>query len=119
MVWIPGGAFVYGSRPAARSQRLAAGRQRHRGGQRTLPARGVRGFELGGLGAGFDDNLALRDQIAALRWVADNIVAFGGDPQRVCVFGESVGATSVLALLASPPRMACSPGRSPRAPRFR
>jgi para-nitrobenzyl esterase len=103
MVWIPGGAFVYG----------AGGFQLYNGAR--LAANGdvvvvnvtyrigvFGGFELSDLGAGFDDNLALRDQIAALRWIHDHIGAFGGDPDRVTVFGESAGATSVLALLASP-----------------
>ncbi|KAF9120564.1 hypothetical protein BGW39_011270 [Mortierella sp. 14UC] len=47
-------------------------------------------------------NLAIRDQIAALQWVQDNIVAFGGDPDQVTIFGESAGGYSMRALLSVP-----------------
>lgn len=49
-----------------------------------------------------DSNLGLRDQVAALEWVRDNIRGFGGDPHNVTVFGESAGGNAVTTLMATP-----------------
>ena len=69
-------------------------------------------YRLGALGftdlSRFGDEFATSgvngtlDQIAALRWVKDNIASFGGDPERITIAGESAGAFSVCTLLASP-----------------
>ncbi|WP_433247446.1 carboxylesterase/lipase family protein [Streptosporangium sp. CA-135522] len=62
-------------------------------------------YRLGALGFLYlpglsEGNLGLRDQLSALRWVQENITAFGGDPRAVTVAGQSAGAFSILALLS-------------------
>ncbi|MDR3119725.1 MAG: carboxylesterase family protein [Clostridiales bacterium] len=47
-------------------------------------------------------NYALYDQLAALNWVRENIAAFGGDPDKITIFGQSAGARSVQSLVSSP-----------------
>ena len=50
----------------------------------------------------FESNLGLRDQVAALQWVRENIHAFGGDPDAVTLFGESAGGNAVTTLMTVP-----------------
>ncbi|GAA4172274.1 carboxylesterase/lipase family protein [Gryllotalpicola koreensis] len=102
MVWIHGGAYALGSgsQPLYDGCRFAAAQGAI---VVTLNYRlGAFGFlELSSLdgGAGFDGNLGMRDVLLALRWVRDNIAAFGGDAARVTVAGESSGAAIIGALL--------------------
>ncbi|MFI5755211.1 carboxylesterase/lipase family protein [Streptomyces sp. NPDC051569] len=95
MVWVHGGAFANGSGSASAYD----GSTFARDGVVcvTLNYRlGVDGFlHLDGV----PDNRGLLDQIAALEWVRDNIASFGGDPERITVFGESAGAMSIGVLL--------------------
>jgi len=104
VVWIHGGAFIMGSgsTPLYHGHSFAAN---HDVVVVTINYRlGLFGLlYLGDLAPGREEgNYALLDQIAALRWVRDNIAAFGGDPDRVTVMGESAGAISIGSLLAMP-----------------
>jgi carboxylesterase 2/para-nitrobenzyl esterase len=99
MLWIPGGMFEFhatGATPFYDGGRFA------RDGVVcvTIGYRvGAEGFLY--LGDGIA-NCGLLDQIAALEWVQENIAAFGGDPAKVTIFGESAGAMSVATLLTMP-----------------
>ena len=99
MVWIPGGMFEFHATGA--SVFYDGGRFARDGvvcvtlGYRV----GAEGFLY--LGDGLA-NLGLLDQIAALKWVRENIAAFGGDPGQVTIFGKSAGGMSVATLLTMP-----------------
>ena len=106
MVWIHGGSFRWGAGSFPGGEPFA------------LAHKGVVvvtiNYRLGRLGlfahpalsASMPDepvgNYALMDQIAALRWIQANIAAFGGDPARVTIFGQSAGGVSVTTLMAVP-----------------
>ncbi|KAL5270595.1 hypothetical protein ACHWQZ_G001336 [Mnemiopsis leidyi] len=59
-------------------------------------------YDAGGAFVDANANNGIRDMIAALDWIQDNIAKFGGDPDRVTIIGESGGGTAVLALICSP-----------------
>ena len=94
-VWFHGGSFAHGSNAID----LYDGTAFARDGVVFVSVNyrlGAEGFSV------LEDaplNLGLADQVAALEWVKANIAAFGGDPARVCVCGQSAGGTSVAALL--------------------
>ncbi|MGH8980093.1 MAG: carboxylesterase/lipase family protein [Acidimicrobiales bacterium] len=98
MVWIYGGAYLVGSA----DQPVYDGATLARGGVVVVTFNHRVGAEGFASLDGAPDNRGLLDQVAALRWVQENIAAFGGDPARVTVFGQSAGASSVAALLAMP-----------------
>lgn len=105
MVWIHGGAFVSGT--GAEAWYDGANLTRRDVVVVTVNYRlGALGFlhlaELAGDAFSGSGNVGLLDQAAALRWVRENIAAFGGDPDNVTIFGESAGGMSVAALLGLP-----------------
>ena len=98
LVWIHGGAFVNGSGAVSAYD----GSRFARDGVVCVTINYRLGVEGFGLIDGAPANRGLLDQVAALRWVRDNIAAFGGDPNAVTVAGESAGAMSVTTLLSMP-----------------
>jgi para-nitrobenzyl esterase len=106
LVWIHGGSFLNGSGSmswfdgsvlAARGDVVVVTVNYRLGVFGYLHLAGIDGDRLVG-----SANAGLLDQVAALRWVHDNVAAFGGDPELVCVVGESAGAMSIGTLLGTP-----------------
>ena len=104
MFWIHGGAFTLGSG----SEPLYSGANLARRGDVVVV---TINYRLGAFGflhepalgpSPHEANFGMRDMIAALRWVRDNITNFGGDPDKVTIFGESAGGAAVACLLVSP-----------------
>jgi para-nitrobenzyl esterase len=106
MVWIHGGAFIMGSG----SQTDFRGGNLARYGDVVMVSLNYRLGLLGFLNLEAategkiqsSGNEGLLDQIFALRWVKENIAAFGGDPDNVTIFGESAGSMSIACLMAMP-----------------
>ena len=98
MVWVHGGGYVYGWS----GDPLFDGGMLAREGVVVVTFNYRLSAEGFGHFPGAPVNRGLLDQVAALRWVQDEIGAFGGDPDRVTVFGESAGAGSIAALLTMP-----------------
>ncbi|MCX7384718.1 MAG: carboxylesterase family protein [Alphaproteobacteria bacterium] len=106
MVWLHGGGFAAGSgswgwwtgEDLARHQDVVVVTLNHR--------LNIFGFlyldELGGAAHGLAANAGMRDIVAALEWVRDNIGSFGGDADNITIFGQSGGGMKVAALLAMP-----------------
>lgn len=106
MVWIHGGAFLLGSG----SEAAYDGTSLAQDGVILVSIN----YRLGVLGffahpalsaesdQGTSGNQGIHDQIAALRWINENIESFGGDPENVTIFGESAGSASVCYLVATP-----------------
>ena len=108
MVWFHGGAFASGS---ANNARLQGSRLARRGDVVVVTVNqrlNIFGhLDLSSSGPDFaqSGNAGTLDMIAALRWVRDNISAFGGDPNNITIFGESGGGAKVCTLLAMPSAM--------------
>jgi para-nitrobenzyl esterase len=107
MVWIPGGGWMAGSGSAPMYDGSELARRdvivvtiNYRVGAFGFLAHEALSRESPRASSG---NYGLRDQVAALRWVRENVEAFGGDATRVTIFGQSAGSMSANLLTVSPP----------------
>ena len=98
LVWIHGGGFFAGSP----SSPWYDGISYNRDGIVTVSLSYRLGFDGFGWIADAPTNRGVRDWVLGLEWVRDNIAAFGGDPSRITIAGQSAGGTAVIALLSSP-----------------
>ncbi|WP_137845482.1 carboxylesterase family protein [Microbacterium sp. 2FI] len=98
LVYIHGGGYTSGS-PASP---WYDGRSFNRDGVVTVSVSYRLGFDGFGHIPGAPSNRGVRDWLAALEWVRENIAAFGGDPDRVTIAGQSAGGGAVLTLLGMP-----------------
>ncbi len=104
MVWIHGGGFITGNYTSPMGTKFA---------QQGVIYASI-AYRTGALGflalpelskeseRGISGNYGLMDQILALKWIKENIAAFGGDPDKITIFGESAGAIAVSMLCGSP-----------------
>ncbi|MET9830257.1 carboxylesterase family protein [Streptomyces sp. NPDC006385] len=98
LVWLHGGALTRGSSGVP----VYDGRTFARDGVVCVSVNYRLGVEGYGLFPDAPANAGLRDQLAALTWVHESIAAFGGDPGRITLAGQSAGAISIGALIAAP-----------------
>ncbi len=99
IVWVHGGGFVTGTSADPSFEGTGLARDANAVLVSLNHRLGMDGFALVD---GAPANRALLDQAAALRWVHDNIAAFGGDPAKVTLYGQSAGAGCVAALVTMP-----------------
>ena len=107
MVYFHGGGFFFGSSYELPSQEGAQMARHHDIVSVTVNHRlNVLGFfdasEIGGPAYADSVNIGMTDLVAALRWVRDNIANFGGDPDKVMIYGQSGGGSKVTCLMGMP-----------------
>ncbi len=107
MVYFHGGGFSFGSAYELPSHEGAQMARHHNVVQVSVNHRlNVLGFldvaEIGGPAYAESANVGMTDLVAALRWIKDNIANFGGDPDRVMIYGQSGGGSKVTCLMGMP-----------------
>ena len=116
MVYFHGGGFTFGSSYELPSHDGAQMARHHDVVQcRSITGFNMLGFfdlsEIGGPQYADSVNVGMTDLVASLRWVRDNIANFGGDPDRVMIYGQSGGGSKVTCLMGMPSAAGLIPSR--------